>query len=121
VSGTSQRTVLIVEDEPGVRELVAAVLEDLGFSSLAVADGQAGLEILQAALPIGLLIADIGLPDMNGLAMVERARVLRPGLKILFMTGDPEISGLREPGAELISKPFSIDALAAHVRQMLDN
>jgi CheY-like chemotaxis protein len=116
---TRHGTMLVVEDDPSVRELVVAVLKDLGFSPLAAADALAGLKILRAAAPIDLLITDIGLPGMNGQEMVKRARALRPGLKILFMTGYDETDDPLEPGSELIAKPFSIDALALQIGQLL--
>lgn len=113
-------TVLIVEDEPSVREVVVTALADLGFSPLAAADGLAGLKILRAAPKIDLLIADIDLPGMNGVEMVTAARSLRPGLKVLFMTGYPETGGPLEPGMEMITKPFSFDALAAQIGDLLE-
>jgi CheY-like chemotaxis protein len=115
-----QGTVLIVEDEPSVRELVVAALADLGFSPLAAADGLAGLKILRAAQKIDLLIADIGLPGMNGRELVTEARSLRPGLKVLFMTGYPETGAPLEPGMEMIIKPFSHDTLATQIGDLLE-
>ncbi len=113
-------TVLVVEDEPAVRELVVAVLKELGFLPLEAAAGLAGLNILRAAPKIDLLIADIGLPDINGREMAAQARSLRPGLKILFMTGHAAAGDALEPGMALISKPFPLDALAAQVTRMIE-
>ena len=96
------------------------MVKELGFLPLEAAAGLAGLEILRAAQKIDLLVADIGLPDINGLEMVARARSLRPGLKILFMTGYGEAGEALEPGMALIAKPFPLDALAAQVRIMLE-
>ena len=113
-------TVLVVEDEPAVRELVVAVLEELGFLPLEAASGLPGLEILRANQDIDLLIADIGLPDINGQELAAQARSLRPGLKILVMTGHAGAWDALEPGMALLTKPFSLDALATQIRMTLE-
>ena len=117
-SAPQDGTVLVVEDEPAVRELVVAVLEDLGFLPLEAASGLAGLEILRATQDIDLLIADLGLPDISGQELAVRARSLRPGLKILVMTGHTAWEA-PAPGMALIIKPFSLDALATQIRMTL--
>ncbi len=118
-------TVLVVEDEAVVRGLVLDVLEDLGLSALEAADGPAGLQILQSKHKIDLLITDIGLPGLNGRQMADAARLHRPGLKILFMTGYAETasisSGFLEPGMEMITKPFSIATLSERISAMIQN
>jgi DNA-binding response OmpR family regulator len=87
-------------------------------------NGPAGLEILQSKEPIDLLITDIGLPGLNGRQMADAARLLRPTLKILFMTGYAETAamanGFLEPGMAMITKPFPIQTLIDRVRTMLD-
>jgi CheY-like chemotaxis protein len=120
----SGETVLVVEDEPVVRELIVEVLEDLGYRSLQTSDGPAGLRILQSDEPVDLLVTDLGLPGMNGRQMAETARLHRPDLKVLFITGYAETatasSGFLDPGMEMITKPFSVEALAHRVRQMIE-
>jgi DNA-binding response OmpR family regulator len=78
---------------------------------------------LRSSQAVDLLITDIGLPGLNGRQMADAARLVRPDLKILFMTGYAEnaamAGGFLEPGMELITKPFPIDSLAAKVRLML--
>ena len=117
-------TVLVVEDEPVVRDLVLEVLHDLGLNALEASSGTAGLEILQSRQAVDLLVTDIGLPGLNGRQMADAARLLRPRLKILFMTGYAENATLPDgvgiPGVEMITKPFLIDVLAARVSAMLD-
>jgi CheY-like chemotaxis protein len=66
------------------------VLEDLGYRALEAADGPKGLEILQSSRPIDLLITDIGLPGLNGRQIADAGRLVRPELKVLFMTGYAE-------------------------------
>ncbi|OYV35571.1 MAG: hypothetical protein B7Z80_17965 [Rhodospirillales bacterium 20-64-7] len=115
--------VLVVEDEEIVRFLVLETLQELGLTPIAATDGLSGLEILRSNQPVDLLITDIGLPGLNGRQMADAARLVRPALKILFMTGYAEnaamADGFLEPGMALITKPFAIDSLAARVNTML--
>jgi CheY-like chemotaxis protein len=114
--------VLVVEDERAVRDLVTQVLLDLGYEVLAAPDGAAGLALLQRPGRIDLLVTDVGLPGMNGRQVADAARTLRPGLKVLFMTGYAENAangGFLEEGMELITKPFAVQALAARIRAMM--
>jgi DNA-binding response OmpR family regulator len=79
--------------------------------------------MLRSKRRIDLLITDIGLPGLNGRQLADAARLLRPSLKVLFMTGYAEnaalASGFLEPGMEMITKPFAMDALAGRIRSML--
>jgi PAS domain S-box-containing protein len=118
-------TVLIVDDEATVRMLVNEVLEELGYQALEAEDGAAGLKILQSSRRVDLLVTDVGLPGgMNGRQVADAARVIRPRLKVLFITGYAEQAvmgdGQLEPGMQVITKPFAMDALAAKVRDMID-
>ena len=117
-------TVLIVDDEPTVRMLVTDVLGDLGYISIEAADGAGGLKVLQSDVRIDLLISDVGLPGgMNGRQMADAARVGRPSLKVLFITGFAEnallSNGHLEPGMAVLTKPFSVDVLGARIREMI--
>jgi len=117
--------VLLIEDEASIRHLVAEQLEDAGYRVLAVGDGPAGLLALQGDAAIALLLTDVGLPGgLNGRQVADAARVRRPDLKVLFITGYAENAavgnGLLEPGMEVITKPFDIHALIDKVRLMLD-
>jgi PAS domain S-box-containing protein len=118
-------TVLVVEDEDIVRGLVNDVLSDLGLTVIEAATGQAGLDILSSKQQVDLLITDIGLPGLNGRQMADAARLLRPNLKILFMTGYAEIAvsatNVLEQGMAMITKPFTISALADRVRAMIES
>jgi len=117
-------TVLVVEDETIVRELVMDVLAELGLSAVSANNGPAGLEILRSKQQVDLLITDIGLPGLNGRQMADAARLLRPTLKILFMTGYAETAimgrGDLEAGMQMIAKPFEIAVLAERVRSMVE-
>jgi PAS domain S-box-containing protein len=121
---TRHATVLVVEDEAIVRELVLEVLAELGLSSISADNGPAGLEILRSKQKVDLLITDIGLPGLNGRQMADAARLLRPTLKVLFMTGYAETAimgrGGLENGMQIITKPFQIAMLAERVRSMVE-
>jgi PAS domain S-box-containing protein len=116
-------TVLVIEDETAVRELVVDVLNDLGYRALEAGDGPSGLKILQSPERVDLLVTDVGLPGMNGRQVAEAAREYRPDLKILFITGYAEsaamANGFLAPGMEMVTKPFAIDALASRIRDMI--
>ncbi len=115
--------VLVVEDEVVVRGLIVEELKELGYRAIEAVDGPKGLEVLQSRRRIDLLITDIGLPGLNGRQLADAARELRPALRVLFMTGYAEnaamASGFLEPGMEMITKPFAMEALATRIRQML--
>jgi len=117
-------TVLVVEDEAVVRGLVIDVLDELGYHALEAADGPAGLDIIRGKKRIDLLVTDIGLPGLNGRQLADAARVIRPGLKVLFMTGYAEnaaqAQGFLEPGMAMVTKPFPIDLLATRIRGMIE-
>ncbi|MBO9713674.1 MAG: PAS domain-containing protein [Sphingomonas sp.] len=116
--------VLVVEDEPVVRGLIVEVLGELGYRALEAADGPKGLEILQSKQRIDLLVTDIGLPGLNGRQVADAARLVRPELKVLFMTGYAEnaalASGFLEPGMSMITKPFAMEQLANRVRAIIE-
>ena len=117
-------TVLVVDDEPTVRMLVTEVLQELGYAAVEAADAPAGLKVLQSNSRVDLLITDVGLPGgMNGRQMADAARVSRPNLRVLFITGYAENAavgnGLLEPGMEVLTKPFAIEALASRIREII--
>jgi CheY-like chemotaxis protein len=118
-------TVLVIDDEPTVRLLAVDLLQDAGYRVLEAPDGPAGLKMLQTDARIDLLITDVGLPGgMNGRQVADAGRALRPQLKVLFVTGYAENAvvgnGHLEPGMQVITKPFAIDAFAQKVRAMID-
>lgn len=118
------QTILVVDDEATIRHLIDEVLDDLGYTMIGAADGAAGIKVLQSGAKIELLITDVGLPNgMNGRQVADAARALRPGLKVLFITGFAKNvaigNGHLEPGMELLTKPFSLEALSTKVAEML--
>jgi len=112
--------VLVVDDEISVRSLVVEVLREMGFDTLEAGEGSAALAILRGKQGIDLLITDVGLPGgMNGRQVADAGRELRPGLKVLFITGYAEAAAVGshrlESGMQVLTKPFSLDDLALRV------
>jgi PAS domain S-box-containing protein len=117
-------TVMVVDDEPTVRMLVADVLADMGFRAVEAVEAGTALRILESDARIDLLVTDVGLPGgMNGRQLADAARVTRPALKVLFVTGYAEnavIGNLMlEPGMQVMTKPFAMDVLVNRVRSLL--
>jgi PAS domain S-box-containing protein len=117
-------TVLVVDDEPSIRMLIADVLTDWGYSVIDVGDGASGLEVLQSKRRIDLLVTDMMLSgEMTGRELADAARATRPGLPALFITGYAEnavIHGRRlMPGTQVVTKPFTLDTLVRRVGDIL--
>jgi PAS domain S-box-containing protein len=120
---TIGETVLVVEDEPVVRAVILEMLGEQGYQTLEAVDGPAGLRLLRGGQRIDLLVTDVGLPGMNGRQLADQAREMRPGLKVLFITGYAEsvaiADGFLQPGMEMITKPFDLGNLSRRVRAMV--
>ncbi len=116
-------TVLLVEDDSSVRLLIGEVLRDLGYACIEASDGNTALPVLTSNTRLDLMITDVGLPGLNGRQLADFARKHRPELSILFVTGYAEhVTGgtdFLEPGMEMVTKPFTLDALAFKIREML--
>ena len=124
VAGARGQTVLVVDDEATIRALIDEVLGQLEYTVISASDGVAGLKILQSGAKVDLLITDVGLPNgLNGRQVADAARAIRPGMQVLFITGYAENAavgnGHLEPGMELLTKPFTLEALAAKASDML--
>jgi CheY-like chemotaxis protein len=118
-------TLLLVEDEDGVRDLVREILTAHGYTVVeARHPGEALLIGERRPTRIDLLLTDIVMPEMNGRELAERLTALRPGLRVVYMTGytDEAVGrhGVRETGVTLLQKPFTPAALARAVREVLD-
>ena len=116
-------TVLVVEDEPVIRELILEVLQDRGWRCLQAADGNAALNLVRSHADIDLLITDVGLPGLDGRLLAERARQEQPALRVLFVTGYAENSIFDMTDAdqrmEMLPKPFGVDDLLRAVQGLL--
>ena len=116
-------TVLVVDDEATVRMLVADILTELGYTVIEAEDGASALESLRSQTRFDLLVTDVGLPGgMNGRQVADAARALRPGLRVLFITGYAETAvlghGHLEPGMQVMTKPFAMEALAGRIKDL---
>jgi two-component system, cell cycle sensor histidine kinase and response regulator CckA len=117
-------TILLVEDETVVRQLVAEILETSGYAVLQAGDGPSALELLRRhSDPIDLLLTDVVMPGMSGPEVASAVTTMRPGTHILYMSGytDSAIGhhGVLEPGIAFLQKPFSADDLTRKVRSLL--
>ena len=122
---TGDERILVVEDHEDLRHYIVGILTDLGYEVVATADGPSALETIADRPDLDLLLTDVVLPGgMNGRQIATEALRLRPGLKILFMTGYTHNAivhdGRLDAGVALISKPFTYDQLGAKVRAELD-
>jgi len=118
-------TVLVVDDEPTIRILIAEMLSDSGYHVLQAADSATGLTILQSDVEIDLLVSDVGLPGgLNGRQMADAGRLIRPGLKVLFITGYAESAAVGNghllQGMEVMTKPFDMQALTLRIRSIVE-
>ena len=116
-------TILVVEDHEGVRGLIVGALELCGFHVLQASDGQDALLQAKHAGTIDLLLTDVIMPGLNGKEVADRLTVLRPGIKVLFISGYSEEviahRGVLDAGVDYLPKPFTPDALATKVREIL--
>lgn len=118
-------TILLVEDDEGVRTMASMMLEELGYTVIQSGSGGAALERL-SLYPgkVDLLLTDVVMPEMNGRLLAERAMAMRPGIKVIFTSGYPDNAladrGVIGPGIHFIQKPFTSYALARKVRDVLD-
>jgi PAS domain S-box-containing protein len=123
VSGTE--TLLLVEDEEGVRRLAREVLEKHGYTVLEASGRQSALDLAEHhSGPIHLVLTDVVMPEMDGPEVATRLSALRPGIKVLYMSGYTNDAvlhrGLLDAGVAFLQKPFSPKELARRVRELLD-
>jgi CheY-like chemotaxis protein len=122
--GDGREVVLVVEDEPAVRRFTVDALNELGYRVLEADGASAALNLIDLHPEIVLLFTDIVMPDINGAKLADEARRRRPDLKVLFTTGYTRNAvvhnGVLDAGVEMIGKPFTLDALAAKLRLVLE-
>jgi PAS domain S-box-containing protein len=116
-------TILVVEDDTTVRLVISDSLKDLGYKIHAASDAREAMLLLRTSQHIDLLISDVVLPHVDGRKLAETARGLRANLKVLFVSGYAENATVRgdflDPGMDMLTKPFTLDALAGKVHAML--
>jgi CheY-like chemotaxis protein len=120
----SGETILVVEDEEAVRELTVRMLERIGYQVLTAATGAEAVEISRAHPGhIALLLTDVVMPGMSGTRLADTLLAARPGMKVLYLSGYTESTvvhhGVLDPGVDFLPKPFSRDALAKKIREIL--
>ena len=118
-------TVLVVEDDPDVRDYSVEMITDLGYTVLSAGDGASALRLLDSHREVSLLFTDVGLPGgMNGRQLADQALRRLPRLKVLYTTGYARNAivhqGRLDSGVEVVFKPFTYSDLAAKIRQVLD-
>ncbi|HSU99747.1 MAG TPA: ATP-binding protein, partial [Roseiarcus sp.] len=122
--GSRSEVVLVVEDDERVRAVSVEALKELGYGVVEAAGPSEALRLLDEGQQVTLLFTDVVMPDMSGRQLADRARVKRPALEVLYTTGYTRNAivhnGMLDPGTHLLTKPFSIEELAAKVRKILD-
>jgi len=123
-TGAESNTLLLVEDEAGIRELTSELLAGWGYEVLVARNGVEALEISgKHRGAIDLMVTDVVMPHMNGRDLAERMRQMRPEMKVIYMSGYTDNlvlqGGMVEEGSDFIQKPFSADTLAKRVRAAL--
>jgi CheY-like chemotaxis protein len=117
--------VLLVEDEDQVRKLASTILKGRGYVVLEAGDGREGLSVCEAHHgKIDLMLSDVVMPELGGRELAERVVAMRPGIKVLFMSGHTQDVILKEgiqAGTPFLQKPFAPAALAHKVREALDS
>jgi CheY-like chemotaxis protein len=118
-------TVLVVEDETGIRALVRKILERQGYRVLDAAQADAAIRLCEEFRgPIQLVITDVVMPEMGGREMVEKLAEIRPGIKVLYVSGytdDPQVYAAHiAQGSAFLQKPFTLGALLDKVREVLE-
>lgn len=118
---TLRGAVLVVEDEPLVREMLETCLRGAGLAVMTAPDGQAALDLLAAHDgPLGLLVTDVVMPRLGGIALAEQVRRLRPGARILLLSGyTEELEAASVAGDAFLAKPFTRDDLLSCVAALL--
>jgi PAS domain S-box-containing protein len=122
---TGSETILVVEDEPDLRQLIGAILKKAGYEALTARDGEEALRICEEhKRKIGLILTDMIMPGMSGPALVESMLERNPGMRVLYMSGyaGDVIASDRglDPGIPFIQKPFNFLSLTRKVREILD-
>jgi two-component system, NtrC family, sensor kinase len=122
--GRSGESVLVVEDDSDVRDYVVETLASLGYKVFEAGEAESAMRLLDENPSVRLLLTDVVMPGMNGRKLGEEARLRRPDLKILYMTGYSRNAimhqGRLDIGVDLLQKPISSEQLASAVRRMLD-
>jgi signal transduction histidine kinase/CheY-like chemotaxis protein len=122
--GDSSEVILVVEDDPKVKQMSIDALRELGYVVIHAQSPSEAMEKFKAQPHIALLFSDIVMPEMTGRELAERMTAMRPDLKVLFTTGYTQNAivhhGIVDPGTAFLPKPFTLDQLARKVRAVID-
>jgi len=114
-------SILVCDDDGGVRSLVGTVLRDVGYTVWEANNPALALQILQRERPIDLLLVDYAMPEMNGSAVIDCARASQPGLKTLLITGHAEaLRNIGVLGIPVLAKPFKVAELSRRIAEILN-
>jgi two-component system, cell cycle sensor histidine kinase and response regulator CckA len=124
-AGDAKETILLVEDEDSLRQLARRTLQSQGYNILEACDGAAALVLCQRHLPfIDIVVTDVVMPNLSGVDLVQRLKLVRPKLKVLYMSGYTDSTvirhGMEETEVNYLQKPFTPDVLRRKVRELLD-
>ena len=112
-----ERTILVVDDDPDVRDYAVAVLEDRGYRVLSAEDGVDALSVLARESSVDLLFTDVVMPRLNGFELAARARETDPMLKVLFTSG--VVRSPAPDGETVLPKPYKYEELVRRIRALL--
>lgn len=120
-----QQTILLVDDEPLIRMVAAEQLGEMGYVVVEAGDAREAMKVLESTRAIALLVTDVGLPNgMNGRQLADAARLARPTLPVLFITGYAENAVLNhghlDQGMQVMTKPFDMDTFTRRVRNLAE-
>ncbi len=113
--------ILLAEDDDVMRQYLARALEKSGYSVASVDRGTAALVLLEAGEPFDLLLTDIVMPELDGIELAQKAAIMRPDLRVMFITGFSAVSlkaGQTMPNARVLSKPFHLRDLVLEVDRL---
>ncbi len=117
-------TILLVEDDDMVRRMTSAMLEELGYTVVAATTPSQALSFCeQEDTPVDLLLTDVVMPELSGTALQDKIKAIRPGIKVLFMSGYTANvivhHGVLDKGVSFMQKPFGMNDLARKIRDVL--
>jgi two-component system cell cycle sensor histidine kinase/response regulator CckA len=124
-AAAGRKTIIVVDDEPEIRKLVAAMVSKFGYAVLTADSGEHALTLYKNLHePLALLITDVVAPGMSGPMLADKLTALQPGLKVLYISGYDNTQVVQkyvvEKGHALLAKPFSVEALQAKIGELLN-
>jgi PAS domain S-box-containing protein len=123
--GSPSEVILLVEDDDRVREIASGSLRELGYTVIAPLTSTAALQLIQSGAKFSVLFTDVVMPEINGRRLAEQAREMRPDLRVVFTTGYTRNAivhnGVLDPGVNFLMKPYTLEQLAAKMRDVLSD